>query len=63
MKTLLSSALIVWLSLGALRRGFWPRPTDSGKWYDRTINATGGILLLLFWAFLIIARVYGPQSK
>ena len=59
----LSSALIAWLSIGALRRGFWPRATDSRNWYDRAINATGGILLLLFWVFLIIARFYGPHPK
>ena len=48
MAYVVSSALSVWLSIGAMRRGFWPRATDSRKWYDRAINATGGILLLLF---------------
>ena len=59
----LSSTLIAWLSVTSMRRGFWPRGTDSRKWYDRAINATGGILLLLFWTFLVIARFYGPQPK
>jgi len=63
MAYVVSSALIVWLSIGAMRRGFWPRATDSRKWYDRAINATGGILLLLFLAFLVIVRFYGPHPK
>jgi len=63
MGLVLSFAVVAWLSIGAVRRGFWPRATDSRKWYDRAINAIGGILLLLFWAFLMIARLYGPHPK
>jgi hypothetical protein len=47
--SVLMTALVGWLSFRAIQRGFWPRSGNSRKWYDRAINATGGILLLLFW--------------
>ena len=53
------------LSIGAraIWRGFWPGLHDSHKWYDRAINATGGILILLFWAFLLFAKFFGPAPQ
>jgi len=43
-----------------LRRGFRPRSSESHKWYHWALNATGGVLLLLFWAFVLIAYFFGP---
>lgn len=47
------TALMWGIGVGAIMRGFWPGVRDSRKWYDRAINATGGILILLFWVFLV----------
>jgi hypothetical protein len=49
------TALVIFISVRALKRGFWPGSTDSKHWNDRAINATGGILILAFWAFLLFA--------
>jgi len=57
-----ATVLFVLLSVRALRRGFWPRATDSTKRYDRIVNATGGILLLGFWTFLLVADFLGPRG-
>lgn len=54
LRPFLMSALMVWLSTRAIRRGVFPHGRDSVKWYDRAINVTGGIVLLLFWAFLVL---------
>lgn len=61
LRFILTTALIAFMCVMAIQRGFWPRGTNSTKWYDRAINATGGILLLLFWVFLLIAYFFGPQ--
>jgi hypothetical protein len=56
---ILMTALIAFMSVKAMQRGFWPRGTNSTKWSDRAVNATGGILLLLFWALLLVAHFFG----
>lgn len=57
----LSTALFVFMAVRAMRRGFRPGTSDSKTWYDRIINAAGGILLLAFWVFMLVAHFFGPQ--
>jgi len=61
LRYVLTTAFITFLCVRAIRRGFWPSGTDSTKWYDRAINATGGILVLLFWAFVLVVTFFGPS--
>jgi hypothetical protein len=56
---ILGSAVMIFLSVRAIRRGFRPGPADSRKWYNRAVYASGGVLLLLFWAFLLVAYFVG----
>ncbi len=58
-----NTALVLYLSVRAMKRGFWPSETNSRAWYDRFINAFGGIVLLAFWAFLVFAYYFGPPLK
>jgi hypothetical protein len=57
------TALAVFISVRALKRGFGPGSNDLKHWYDRAINATGGIVILAFWAFLLFAVPFGPQPS
>lgn len=61
LRILLYTAFILSLAIPALQRGFRPRGNNSRKWYDRAIIATGGIILVLFWGFLLVAYFFGPQ--
>jgi hypothetical protein len=45
---------LMWVAYTGIRLG----PRDSRKWYDRTIRALGGLLVLALgvWAVIIVLR-------